>query len=69
MDDAFPDRLALENLFDGQRVDQCGCSAVLAFDGKLGHYPTWRRDDVTAGKARCRGTSSPVDYPVSISTS
>jgi hypothetical protein len=36
MDDAHPrDGLALENLFDGQCVDQRGPSAVLAFDCSL----------------------------------
>ena len=32
---AFPDGLALENLFDGQCVDQRGLSAVLAFNRSL----------------------------------
>lgn len=32
MDNAFPDRLPLEDLFDGQRVDQRGRSAMLGFD-------------------------------------
>jgi hypothetical protein len=33
MDDAFPDRLPLENLFDGQLGEQRGRSAVLGLNG------------------------------------
>ena len=33
MDDAFPDQLALKNLFDGQLGDQNSRAPVLGFDG------------------------------------
>jgi hypothetical protein len=35
MDDAFPDRLAVEDLFDGLGTDQRGLPAVLVFNGLL----------------------------------
>jgi len=35
VDDAFPDRLAAERLFDGHRLGKRGRAAVLGFHGLL----------------------------------